>query len=159
MAPRIAFSQLVAIGAALFVTSTSVSAVRGGFTDDRLVCGSAGKDFDGRIAACTRQISSGHWRGHDLARTYNNRCWARSDRGDFDGAIADCTRAIELDPKLSSPYNNRCRAYRQKGALDDAILAQRVKDEDGRPHKQMPAIYSETRGGRAIYLAGAAGAK
>jgi hypothetical protein len=40
-----------------------------------------------------------------------------------------------------------------------AILAQRVKDEDGRPHKQTPAIYSETRGGRAIYLTGAAAAK
>jgi len=35
-----------------------------------------------------------------------------------------------------------------------STLAQSVKDDDGRPHKQTPAIYSETRGGRTIYLGG-----
>src|SRR5580704_10711645 len=70
---------------------------------------------DEQIAACTRAINSGRWRGPGLAWAYVNRGAAYFAKGDNDRAIADATKAIELDPKYDAAYYNRGNAYRKKG--------------------------------------------
>jgi tetratricopeptide (TPR) repeat protein len=59
---------------------------------------------DAQIAACTRQIDSGRWRGHDLAVEHYNRGISWKAKGDLDRAIADYTEAIRLDPKYEHAH-------------------------------------------------------
>ena len=49
---------------------------------------------DERIAACTRSINSGLWRGPNLAWAYTNRGLAYRAKGEPDRAIADYDKAI-----------------------------------------------------------------
>jgi lipoprotein NlpI len=77
---------------------------------------------DAAIAACTRDIKSGKWKGgHDLAIKYYNRGTEFDEKGDDDRAISDYNQAISLDPKYASAYNNRGNAYKNKGNYDRAI--------------------------------------
>jgi lipoprotein NlpI len=73
------------------------------------------------IAACSRAIGSGRWRGPDLAKAFNNRGTAYYAKGDYDLAIADYNEAIRLDPKYSFAYNNLGNAYRANGDYDRAV--------------------------------------
>jgi lipoprotein NlpI len=76
---------------------------------------------DEKVAACTKAIKSGRWRGRDLAWAYVNRGWAYDEKTDYDRAIADETEAIRLDPKNASAYLYRGWAYDDKDEYDRAI--------------------------------------
>src|SRR5215471_18453673 len=91
------------------------------FEADQELCERSGPDVDAQIAACTRQIDSGHRHGHDLAIEYYDRGIAWKAKGDLDRAIADYSEAIRLDPKYEHAYGNRGNAWKAKGDLDRAI--------------------------------------
>jgi tetratricopeptide (TPR) repeat protein len=91
------------------------------FWADQELCERTGPDLDAQIAACTRQIGSGHFWGHDLAIEHYNRGITWKAKGDLDRAIADYTEAIRLDPKYERAYHNRGNAWSDKGDLDRAI--------------------------------------
>src|SRR5438034_274217 len=55
------------------------------------------------------------------AIAYNNRGYAKSDKGDLDGAIADYDEATKFDPKYAIAYCNRGNAKDDKGDPDGAI--------------------------------------
>jgi tetratricopeptide (TPR) repeat protein len=83
---------------------------------------------DGAIAACTKDIESGRFRGHALAIKYNNRGALWGSLREYDRALTDYADAIRVDPKYADAYYNRCVAYNRKqfydsaiGACDDAI--------------------------------------
>jgi tetratricopeptide (TPR) repeat protein len=80
------------------------------------------------IAACTKDIESGRFRGHTLAIKYNNRGVLWGSLREYDRALTDYADAIRVDPKYADAYYNRCVAYNRKqfydsavGACDDAI--------------------------------------
>src|ERR1700722_19551733 len=103
---------------AAFVVTGSILATKA-VADDAATCEKAGGDI--AIAACTRAIDSGRWRGHNLAVLYTNRCVEYDNKKEFDRALADCTTAIRLEPKYSLAYNDRGSAYNHKGDNDRAI--------------------------------------
>jgi lipoprotein NlpI len=76
---------------------------------------------DVAIAACSRTIVSGEFRGAELAPFYVARGLHYKDNRDLDRAIADLDQAIRLDPKDAGAYGNRGDAWRAKGDLDRAI--------------------------------------
>ena len=76
---------------------------------------------DESISVCTRAITSGRWRGANLARAYNSRGYAYDDKGEYDRAIDDYDQAIKLDPKYAAAYRNRCATYNNKTDYDSAI--------------------------------------
>lgn len=78
-------------------------------------------DPESGIAACTKMINSGIWKGHNQAINYFNRGNAYREKGDQDRAIADYTQAVGLDPKYASAFNNRGDAYSKKGDQDRAV--------------------------------------
>ena len=91
-----------------------------GIAEDTELCSSSSNP-DEKIAACTRQISSGRWTGRNLATSYINRGGAYSDRGDYERAIADFNEAIRLDPKYAAAYFGRGRAYELKSDFANAL--------------------------------------
>src|SRR5215475_13707538 len=76
---------------------------------------------DEKLAACTRSINSGIWKGPNLAWAYTNRGIAYRAKGEPDRAIADYDKAIWLNPKFADAYNGRGNAYDDKGDRDRAI--------------------------------------
>ena len=62
---------------------------------------------DEKIAACTRSINSGLWKGPNLAWAYINRGIAYRAKGEPDRAIEDYDKAIWLNPKFADAYNRR----------------------------------------------------
>ena len=76
---------------------------------------------DEKIAACTRSINSGLWKGPNLAWAYTNRGTAYRAKGEPDRAIADYETAIWLNPKFADAYNGRGNAYDDRGVRDSAI--------------------------------------
>jgi tetratricopeptide (TPR) repeat protein len=86
--------------------------------DDAGVCNHASGDE--AIAACTRAIDSGSWRGPDLALAYDNRGNAYLAKGDNDRAVADYDEAIRLYPEYAFAYNGRGNAYQGKRDNDRA---------------------------------------
>src|SRR5215475_2117523 len=76
---------------------------------------------DEKLAACTRSINSGLWKGPNLAWAYTNRGIAYRAKGEPDRAIADYGKAIWLNPKFADAYNRRGIAYRANGRPDRAI--------------------------------------
>ena len=87
---------------------------------------------DEAIAACTRAINSGRWRGPDLAIAYKNRGHAYQAKGDNDRAIADYAEAIRLDPEDAFAYNGRGNAYQVKRDKDGAKHVDRAKGDNDR---------------------------
>src|SRR5262245_37976109 len=113
--------RLLSFIAAMFMLAGFLAAPAvADFAEDTKLC-NGGANLDERIAACTRQISSGRWKGRDLSVTYNNRGYAYRNKGDYDRAIADHNEAIRLDPKNASAYSYRGLAYDEKGEYDRAI--------------------------------------
>ena len=106
------------------------------FWADQELCEGTSPDVDAQIAACTRQIGSGHFWGHDLAIEHYNRGIAWKATGDFDHAITDYTEAIRLDPEDADNFNLRCwgRALDGKdlnGALAGCNESLRLRPNDG----------------------------
>ena len=64
---------------------------------------------DAAIAACTRTIDSGTYRGRDLATLFNNRGIRLARKGEPDRAIADYGEAIRLDPTNATPGTTAAR--------------------------------------------------
>jgi tetratricopeptide (TPR) repeat protein len=106
---------LTALAASLwFVLPTS-----GAFADDADIC--ADQSGDVAIAACTRAIKSGRYRGHALAAVYNNRCSEYLDKEEFDQAIADCRAAIKYDKAYAMPHQNLGLIYYKQSDYDRTI--------------------------------------
>ena len=91
------------------------------FDKDQKLCNGTDTEPDQGIAACTRQIESGRWEGHDLAISYYNRGIFWYDKGDNDKALADYGKAIALNPEYSNAFNNRGLVWSAKDDLDRAI--------------------------------------
>jgi tetratricopeptide (TPR) repeat protein len=77
-------------------------------SEDARICAGNDGTADYRIAACTREITSGGLSRADLATTFSNRGVEWNGKGDRDRAIADHNEAIRLNPQLAFAYNNRC---------------------------------------------------
>jgi tetratricopeptide (TPR) repeat protein len=100
----------------------SAPAAAASFEEDQRLCnGATSTDPDTRLAACSRQISSGRWRGNDLAVSYHERGIAYASKADWDHAIADQTEAIKLNPSLAAAYLSRASAFSRKGDNDLAL--------------------------------------
>jgi tetratricopeptide (TPR) repeat protein len=122
--PEAFMKALISVRAVLLGATAIVAfaqAARADFNEDQHACNQDATPADQRVAACSRQIESGKWEGHNLAVSYSNRGLAYRARGDRDPAIADFNRAIQLDAKFAAAYNNRAIAYREKGDPDRAI--------------------------------------
>lgn len=76
---------------------------------------------DAGIAACTREIESGKYKGPALAQRYYNRGVGHTQRDDNDRAIADYSEAIRLDPTLGPAFSNRGLVYIDQDNLERAI--------------------------------------
>jgi len=87
--------------------------------DDRGTCADASGDE--AIAACTRAITSGRYRGNDLARLFINRGveWVKKDEHVI--AIDDFNQAIRLNPNYATAFYLRGNAFDSKGQYDAAI--------------------------------------
>jgi tetratricopeptide (TPR) repeat protein len=77
---------------------------------------------DSRLAACNRAISSGQWKGSDLALLLYGRGNAFSNKEDHDHAISDLSEAIRLNPKYVDAFIARGVSYARKSDQDRAIL-------------------------------------
>jgi len=73
------------------------------------------------IAACTAVITSGRWKGKELAWAYYVRGNAYRKSGDYNRSIVDLTSAIKAEPGKAASVIDRGNAYRAKGELDRAI--------------------------------------
>jgi lipoprotein NlpI len=109
------FIVLCAVSGTLLAPASAAGAP----ADDRRTC----TDVSGEaaIAACSRMIASGRYRGSELAKAYYYRGVEYRDKGDLDRAIADLNQAIRLDPKFALAYSNRGLAWEDKGEFDRAI--------------------------------------
>ena len=98
---------------AIFISLAATFAIsaRADFNDDQKACNSSATDPDTGIAACTRQVASGRFKGHDLATSYYNRGNFWNRKPDYDRAIADYDQALQLDPDYGYVYGNRGRAW------------------------------------------------
>jgi tetratricopeptide (TPR) repeat protein len=105
---------IVALAALLFAAAnpTGVAA-----EEDLCAYGSG----DAAIAACTRQIESGRFKGHALAVRYSNRGIEWRIKNDYARAFADYGEAIRIDPKYADAYYNRCVAHNRKEGWDLAL--------------------------------------
>jgi tetratricopeptide (TPR) repeat protein len=114
------------------------------FAADTKLCLSS-SNTDEMIAACSRQINSGRWKGRDLANTYNNRGVGYRIKGDYDRAFADLNEAIRLDPKFQTAYRNRGVAYGFRGDYDRAIAdfneAMRLNPKTAWAYGERGAVY------------------
>ena len=72
------------------------------------------------IAACTKAIQSGRFRGPELASIYDNRAIELRQQGEFDRAIADYTAAIRIDAGLTGAYTGRGLAWEGKAEAEKA---------------------------------------
>ena len=73
------------------------------------------------IAACSRAIASGNYKGEKLAVLYNDRGVEHANKGERDRSIADLDQAIRLKPDYPEAYSNRGDAWRIKGDLVRAM--------------------------------------
>jgi tetratricopeptide (TPR) repeat protein len=93
---------------------------------------------DVAIAACSRAIASGQYKGNGLAVLYNDRGVEYANKNDRDRAIADYEKAIQLNPGYSDAFSNRGDAWRVKGdftrALADLDQAIRLNPKNANPY-------------------------
>jgi tetratricopeptide (TPR) repeat protein len=98
----------VVVGAAAVLSSSAAA-------DDRKACEKRSDDLV--IAASTRTIASGKFKGKDLAVIHFTRGNAYYDKKNYNCAIADYDRAIRLDPDYEVAFKNRANAYRRQKGL------------------------------------------
>lgn len=108
-------SGLIALSA---LTALSV-APRPAAADDYETCEKQSGDV--AIAACTRALATGRYKGRQLAATYDNRGVEYAAKREFDKAFADYDEAIRIDPKFAFPYSNRGDARRLNGNVEQAL--------------------------------------
>jgi tetratricopeptide (TPR) repeat protein len=89
------------------------------FADDGDDC--ADGKGDAAIAACTRAIASGHWKGADQAINFYNRGLDYYAEDDYARALADFEAAIKLDPKMFDAYDERGNVHYAKRDYDRAV--------------------------------------
>ena len=87
--------------------------------DDAKICAKDSGEI--AIAACSRAIKSGRYKGHDLARQYLYRGVERRLKQDYDLALADYAEAARIDNKYADAFYNRCVIYNLKGDYDHAL--------------------------------------
>ena len=116
MGGRISRAVGIFLSAGTLLVAASAAAAP---ADDGQTCAKASGDV--AIAACTRAIASGRYKGGDLAILHRNRGDGYNNKGDYDRAIADFNETIRLDPKDVHAYNNRGNAYQHKRDHDRAI--------------------------------------
>jgi tetratricopeptide (TPR) repeat protein len=85
---------------------------------------------DEKIAACTRSINSGFWKGPNLAWAYTNRGIADRAKGEPGRAIPDYDKAIWLNPKFADAYNGQGNAYDDRRQRHRDIAHHFQKDFD-----------------------------
>jgi tetratricopeptide (TPR) repeat protein len=112
-------ASIVSVGLAALTVAAVPAFVAAARADDSKVC----VDGNGaaKIAACTRAIQSGRWRGRDLAWAFIDRGNGYEGSGDPDRALADYQAAIRLDPKDANAYIGLGNAYRDKHDAERAI--------------------------------------
>jgi tetratricopeptide (TPR) repeat protein len=95
---------------------------------DRITCFSLGSEsykekdnFDPGIAACTRMINSGDFKGKGLASIYRARGSWKQKKGELDSSLADYGISIGLEPDNVESYDYRADVYQQQGDLDKAL--------------------------------------
>jgi tetratricopeptide (TPR) repeat protein len=76
---------------------------------------------DVAIAACSRALATGRYKGRQLAAIYDNRGVEYANKHDFDRAFADYDEAIRTDPKFAFPYSNRGDARRLNGDVEQGL--------------------------------------
>jgi tetratricopeptide (TPR) repeat protein len=74
--------------------------------DDKTIC--AEQPGDVAIAACSRAITSGRYKGHALATVYGNRGVEWKLKKEYDRALADQSEAIRIDAAFADAFYNRC---------------------------------------------------
>ena len=88
--------------------------------------------IDNAIAACTRAIASGRYRGRELFQLYYKRGIVLSMRREYDRAIADFAQALKINPKhVGALVNRGANLYdkaRASHRLDKRLLGQAVAD-------------------------------
>jgi tetratricopeptide (TPR) repeat protein len=87
--------------------------------DDAKICAKDSGEI--AIAACSRAIKSGRYKGHELARQYLYRGVERRLKQDYDLALADYGEAARIDNKYADAFYNRCVIYNLKGDYDHAL--------------------------------------
>jgi tetratricopeptide (TPR) repeat protein len=97
---------------------TGVTESRAAANDPKICAEQSG---DVAIAACTRAIKSGKYRGHELAIKFLNRGVEWKLKKDYDRAMADYGEAIRLDASYADAYYDRCIIYNIKEDYDRAL--------------------------------------
>jgi tetratricopeptide (TPR) repeat protein len=87
--------------------------------DDGNVC--ANESGDIAIAACTRAINSGKYKGHSLASKYSNRGVEWKLKKEYERARTDFGTAIRLDATFADAFYNRCVIYNLKEDYDRTL--------------------------------------
>jgi tetratricopeptide (TPR) repeat protein len=107
--------QLLALTFALGSVSFEVNAA----PHDKQLCSESKGDES--IAACTRAITSGQFRGYGLSALYAERGRLFYDREEFEKAYEDHNHALDLNPRNSSALNGRGLYFQKKDKLEQAI--------------------------------------
>ena len=115
---RLRKSSLTALSALVALLALAVSP-RPAAADDYATCEKESGDV--AIAACTRALATGGYKGRQLAAIYDNRGVEYANKREFDKAFADYDEAIRIDPKFAYPYSNRGDARRLNGDVDLAL--------------------------------------
>jgi tetratricopeptide (TPR) repeat protein len=90
-------------------------------SDDKGLCANRNTPVDPAIAACTKMISAGRFKGPALSTVYDWRGSHLNRKGDFDHAFQDFSEAIRLNPRNATAFHNRGFAYQRKTDPDNAI--------------------------------------
>ena len=128
--------SLIGLLSLLGLTAAAAIALAFGRTDD-VAARCFKEQGDTAIAACTRAIHSGRFRGTELATIYDNRAIELRQLGDYDRAIADYSETIRIDAALTGAYTGRGLAYEGKDEIERAksdyqkALAVAPKYDDG----------------------------
>jgi tetratricopeptide (TPR) repeat protein len=109
---------IIRIGMAVAMMAGLASLVSAASATDMDTC--FDQQGDQAIAACTRLINSGKYKGRDLASIYGARAVNLKVTGETDRAIADYDKAIGIEP-TALRYSNRANALRVKGEIDRAL--------------------------------------
>jgi tetratricopeptide (TPR) repeat protein len=73
------------------------------------------------LAACSRTINSGRFKGKGLASIYRARASWKQKKGELDAALADYGISIRMEPGNVESYDYRADVYQQQGNFDLAL--------------------------------------
>jgi tetratricopeptide (TPR) repeat protein len=113
--------------AAIFVTVSLTAALAQSAKDERDCFSTNSDDYknpsfhDIGLAACSRLINSGKYRGGELAAFYRGRANWLHRKEQLDAALSDYERAIALDPDNVYSYDYRADIFLDRGEYERAI--------------------------------------